>query len=112
MKGTFALSYDPFTFATLARTYFTPGAGAGVSSIGYIVFELAIVTSNRSDGLSPTVSMLYTLRCGTCTKNPLEATNGSWPSIVKRICPSWMIHHTRLSGWNRRGVFPPGAMEM
>ena len=58
MNGTFALSYDPLTLATVALMNFTPGDGVGVSSTGYIVFELAIITSNLRDGLSPTVSML------------------------------------------------------
>ena len=58
MKGTFASSYVPFALATLTRSYFMPGAGVGVSSAGYIVCEFAINTSNRSDGVLPTVSML------------------------------------------------------
>jgi hypothetical protein len=31
---------------------------------------------------------------------------------VKRICPSWTIHHARVSGWSRRAVFAPGAIAM
>ena len=45
-------------------------------------------TSKRSDGRSPTVSIVYMLRYGTWTRYPFDATNGSWPSIVNRIWPS------------------------
>ena len=45
MNGTFASSYAPFALATLTLSNFTPGTGTGIASIGYIVCELAIVTS-------------------------------------------------------------------
>ena len=34
-----------------------------------------------------------------------------WPSMLNRIWPSCTIHQTRVSGWKRRGVFVPGAIE-
>jgi hypothetical protein len=60
----------------------------GFPSMGYIFRAFAMFTSNRSDGRSPTVSIWYMLRYGTCTRYPFDATKGSCPSIVKRICPS------------------------
>ena len=69
-------------------TKLKPATGTGFSSIGYIFRAFAMFTSKRSDGRSPTVSIVYIVRYGTCTRYPFDATNGSCPSIVNRIWPS------------------------
>jgi hypothetical protein len=52
-----------FAFATDAHLdEIEAGIASGVSSMGYIVCAPAMFTSSRSEGLSPTVSRLKTLR--------------------------------------------------
>jgi hypothetical protein len=81
----------------LTLRYFLPAIGKGFSEIGYNGVARDETTSNRSDGSLPTVSMLKAVRNGTCTRKPLAATNGSWPSIVKRIRPDCTTQKMRSS---------------
>src|SRR5688572_3345078 len=71
----------------------------------------ATFVSNMSEGWLPTVSYENNRANGTCTIEPLRATNGSTPSISNRTSPSMTTHQARVSGCNARGVFVPGREE-
>ena len=72
--------------------------------VGVQRVRLATFTSQRSEGLSPTVAMEKKVCMGTWTIQPLEAVKGSWSFDLEADLAIKTIQNSRVSGCRLAGI--------